>query len=363
MIKSILLGLGCSIAALVLIFFGLLAHFNINHWRAQKAQDRYQKTLSAHYAGAYQPVNEVQFTDIPAPQWPARRLNEVRFLATHNSYKQYGSAPGKLMIRLVTNKHEADSLRYAYKQLTSQLEAGIRSFEIDVRLRGATFEAVHVPLVDNMSNVMNLEGGLRELKLFSDHNPRHFPVITLLEFKDDWTFADPKIQKIGENEFRVFDRMLEEIFGEKLYRPAELLAAAGAASLPEAVRTGWPAMDRMMGRFIFIVHSGNFAETYYAMDTSLASQRMFIAASREDAPYAAIILHNDPDVAEIRALIDQGFIVRTRMDENLTWDEARYRRAMESGAQLLTSDLTIGRADLNAPYTWLTGEGITITID
>jgi hypothetical protein len=49
------------------------------------------------------------------------------------------------------------------------------------------------------------------------------------------------------------------------------------------------------------------------------------------------------------------------MDENLLPDDGRYRRAMESGAQILTSDRTIGRADLNAPYTWLNTEGITVT--
>jgi hypothetical protein len=286
------------IVLLILTFFGLLAHFNLNHSRAVKAQERHLATLSAHYGSAYQPVDENTFTDIPASELSKLRLNDVRFLATHNSYKQYGSASGKLMIRLATNKNEANALRYAYKQLTNQLEDGIRSFEIDVRLRGTTFESLHVPLVDNMSNLINLEKGFRELKLFSDHNPKHFPIITLIEFKDDWTFLDPKIRKIGDAEFSDFDRILKEVFGEKLFRPADFLAATGAKSLPDAVRAGWPTIESMMGKFIFIVHSGDFAKRYFAMD---------------------------------------------------------------SGAQILSSDLTIGRADSNVPYTWLNNEGITVT--
>ncbi|MDR0845623.1 MAG: hypothetical protein LBN71_10405, partial [Tannerella sp.] len=324
--KKFLSGIVGFIALIVLTFAGLLAHFNLNHSRAVKAQERHLATLSAHYNSAYQPVNENAFTDIPASELSKLRLNEVRFLATHNSYKQYGSAPGKLMIRLATNKHEADALRYAYKQLTSQLEAGIRSFELDVRLRGTTFEAVHVPLVDNMSNPINLEKGLHELKLFSDHNPKHFPIIVLLENKNDWTFLDPKIRKIGDAEFSDFDRMLDDVFGEKLYRPADFLAATGTKSLPEAIRTGWPTVESLLGKFIFAIGDAR----YFAMDTTLSSQRMFIV-SGPDAPYASFIIHNTPDVAEIRALVDKGFIVRTRMDESLSWDEERYRRAMESG--------------------------------
>jgi hypothetical protein len=355
------MGLGWSVAVLVLILLGLFAHFNLNHWRAQKAQNNHLKTLITHYVNEYKSVNEAQFTDIPASERASLRLNEVRFLATHNSYKQYGSAPGKLMIQLVKNKQEADVLRYAYKPLTSQLEAGIRSFEIDVRLRGKTFEAVHVPLVDNMSNIINLEDGFRELKLFSEHNPYHFPIIVLLEFKDDWTSLDPKIREIGKSELLDFDRMLAGIFGEKLYRPAAFLAATGTTSLPEAVRVGWPSLESMMGRFIFLVHSGHYAKLYYEMDQTLSSQQMFPASSKEGAPYAAFVLHNDPNIAEIRKLVNQGFIVRTRMDDNLSWDEERYLRAMESGAQILTSDRTIGRDDMSASYTWLTNEGITIT--
>jgi hypothetical protein len=316
--------------------------------------------LSAHYDASYQPLNENKFTDIPASELSTLRLNDVRFLATHNSYKQYGSAPGKLMIELATNKNEANALRYAYKQLTAQLEDGIRSFEIDVRLRGKTFESVHVPLVDNLSNLVNLEKGLRELKLFSDHNPSHFPIITLLEFKDDWMFVDPKLRKIEENELADFDRLLEDVFGEKLYRPADLLSATGAQSLPEAVRRGWPTLQAMRGKFIFIIHSGGFAEKYYAMDTSLQSQKMFIAGGREK-PYASIVLANDPNVAEIRSMISEGLLVRTRMDENLVRDAGREKRALDSGAQILTSDLTIGRADTTPPYTWLNKEGITVT--
>ncbi|MDR0845454.1 MAG: hypothetical protein LBN71_09545 [Tannerella sp.] len=358
--KKLGLGIVGFIVLLILSFFGLLAHFNLNHFRAVKAQERHLAALSAHYGGAYQPVNENAFSDIPASELSELRLNDVRFLATHNSYKQYGSAPGKLMIRLFTNQNEANALRYAHKQLTNQLESGIRSFEIDVRLRGTTFEAVHVPLVDNMSNLINLEKGFRELKLFSDHNPKHFPIITLIEFKDDWTFLDPKIRKIGDTEFSDFDRILKEVFGDKLYRPADFLAATGANSISEAVRKGWPTIESMMGKFIFIVHSGDFAKRYYAMDTTLTGQQMFIAGGA-DALSASFILHNNPNVAEIRALIDKGFIVRTRMDENLVRDDERMRRAMDSGAQILSSDFTISRADSNAPYTWLNNEGITIT--
>jgi hypothetical protein len=351
----ILLGI---VLALVAAFGGLLIHFNLNRGRAGDAQVRYMKTLAAHYAEGYTPLGEGLFSDM-MPRAPVP-LNEVRYLATHNSYKQYGSAAGKLMISLVSGKNEADLLKYAYRPLTAQLEQGIRSFELDVRLRKNVFEAVHVPLVDNMSNVTDLALGLEELRLFSDHNPDHFPVITIFEFKNDWMFLDPALQDIGDEELRAFDAMLNRVFGGKLYGPSDFLADTGAASIGDALAAGWPDLDRLAGKFIFVMHPGPIADLYAALDASGRRAGMFLAGDDVPRPGAAFIIHNEPDVAAIAALVDRGYMVRTRLDDALVFDAGRYQRALDSGAQILSSDLTPGRLDLAQGYTWLTRSGLTV---
>jgi hypothetical protein len=351
----VLLGAVITLAA---VFCGLVIHFNLNHGRSLKANRRYMETLEASYADGYTPFDEGQFSDMRPRE--AVPLNRARYLATHNSYKQYGSVPGKFMIQLVLSKQDADLLKYAYRRLTAQLEQGIRSFELDIRLRKDVFEVHHVPLVDNMSNVMDLDQGLRELRLFSDHNPDHFPVIIIFEFKNDWMFLDPALRDIGEEELRNFDAALNRILGDKLYDPADFLADTGSASIEEALEKGWPTMDRLAGKFIFIIHPSPIADRYAAMDASRRSMGMFLAGEGVPRPGAAFIIHNEPDVDDIRALVDRGYMVRTRLDDILVFDPDRYQRAMESGAQILSSDLTVGRLDLEQEYTWLTRSGLTV---
>ncbi|MDR3276788.1 MAG: hypothetical protein LBT11_06245 [Treponema sp.] len=351
----ILLALVIVLAA---AFGGLLIHFNLNHGRALEAEIEYMKALEAAYAGGYTPRDEGLFSDISTGE--AVPLNGVRYLATHNSYKQYGSAAGKFMISLVSGRQEAELLKYAYRRLNDQLEQGIRSFELDIRLRKGVFEAVHVPLVDNMSNVMDLDLGLRELRLFSDHHPDHFPVITIFEFKDDWMFLDPALQEIGDEELRLFDAMLNRIFGDKLYVPADFLADTGSASLEEALAKGWPGLNRLAGKFIFVMHPGPIAARYAALDASQHSLSMFQASDDVPGPGTAFIIYNEPDVDAIQALIGKGYMVRTRLDDLLVFDPDRYQRAMESGAQILSSDLTLGRLDMEQGYTWLTQPGLTV---
>jgi hypothetical protein len=48
----------------------------------------------------------------------------------------------------------------------------------------------------------------------------------------------------------------------------------------------------------------------------------------------------------IQSMVQRNLIVRTRIDSNLSFDLTRYEQAIASGAQILTSDFTVGRKDL-----------------
>jgi hypothetical protein len=91
---------------------------------------------------------------------------------------------------------------------------------------------------------------------------------------------------------------------------------------------------------------------------------MFLAGDDVPGLGTAFIIHNEPDVDAIAALVGSGYMVRTRLDDMLVFDDDRYQRALSSGAQILSSDLTIGRLDLDHDleqgYTWLARSGLTV---
>src|SRR5690554_1664948 len=94
--------------------------------------------------------------------------------------------------------------------------------------------------------------------------------------------------------------------------------------------------------------SDTFVPMYYQMDESLHTQSMFIGADIDTylEPYASFVVHNDPNFYDIRPLVADNFIVRTRLDASLELIESQWESGIMSGAQILSSDFTIGRSDL-----------------
>jgi len=72
--------------------------------------------------------------------------------------------------------------------------------------------------------------------------------------------------------------------------------------------------------------------------------RLLFASVTADHPAAAWMKRNDPvfQFEEIRTLVRQGFLVRTRADADTTQarrnDRTRMQKAIESGAQLISTD-------------------------
>ena len=71
---------------------------------------------------------------------------------------------------------------------------------------------------------------------------------------------------------------------------------------------------------------------------------MFVTADQH-APSAAVLKRDTPKEPEIRALVEQGFIVRTRADdrgiEARANDFRRATAAIRSGAQIVTTDYPV----------------------
>lgn len=336
-----------TILSLILLFIGIVVYLWMIRVVDLAKQKGYMKELEEMYLEDYESVDEQFFADFLVTD-PSLRLNEVQFLASHNSYKKLGSGIGKFFVGLGDSFREARALQYSYHPLTFQLEQGIRSFELDVRFRQNKFELTHVPLVDNSSVAVDFSLALEEIKLYSQHNPNHLPLLILLEFKTDWMMLDPFLQNITEEELALFDTMLEDVFGDDLFTPRDMLEED--TTLRETITTtGWPTIQSLLGKVVFIMHpSDTFVPMYYTMDESLSTQNMFLGTNIDtyQEPYASFIVHNDPNFYDIRPMVAENFIVRTRLDASLELYEHLWENGIASGAQILSSDFTIARSDL-----------------
>jgi hypothetical protein len=80
---------------------------------------------------------------------------------------------------------------------------------------------------------------------------------------------------------------------------------------------------------------------------------MFVTAE-PDAPSAAVVKVDDPDVALIQRLVREHFIVRTRADADTVDaranDTTRRDLALRSGAQIVSTDYPVPDPTINPEY-------------
>jgi len=345
------------------LFLLLLLRLSSVRWASISRQERHLEELRELYQQDYDPVDEQAFANFDLDD-PSIRLNEIRMIASHNSYKTRGTDIGKFFVGLGDSFEEAKALKYANPPLTEQLDKGIRSFELDVRYRRDTFEAIHVPLVDNGSTAVNLALAFEEIALWSEHNPNHVPILLLLEFKDDWMMLDPALKPIEAAEFALFDTLLQESFGETLYTPSDLMGSHSSIQARLEAES-WPTLQELRGKILVILHPGDFIDPYVATDSDLSELSMFPGMSNldVDAPYAAFVVHNDPDVAAIGSLLDQRLIVRTRIDANLVRNPDTIQAAMDSGAQIMSTDFHPAHLFKDETYQYLEEEYTVVLND
>jgi hypothetical protein len=216
----------------------------------------------------------------PLPSFP---LDAVQMRGTHNSYHQ---APDFAF----DGSHE-----YTHVPLFQQAQdQGVRVFELDLH-NAATDDSIdvyHILAIDPKSTCPNLEDCLRTLREWSDGHPEHVPVIVWFEAKDDTGGA------AFENLDKV-DEVLRAELGYRLLTPDEL--QGDAASVHASIMRGWPSLDRVRGRFIFVVlNNDEDIDQYTQGYTTTAGKAMFprVNADRFESPVAAFakLGIGEPDV-------------------------------------------------------------------
>ncbi|MBU1020131.1 MAG: hypothetical protein KJ847_02870 [Firmicutes bacterium] len=361
MIKALKILLIAVLSLVVLFVLIVLRLFAIKIYDST-VQSAHMKKLESYYESEdFEPIDESEFVNFDLSD-TSIKLNDIQMLATHNSYKKKGSELGKFFVGLGDSFDEARALKYGYKNLTEQFEAGVRSMEFDLRLRKTQFVLTHVPLVDNSSVAPDFSQALEEIYLFSSNNPNHIPIIILMEIKDDWMILDHALQVIESEDLENLNELLVEKLGNSLFTPSDMMETG--KTLKETVQTtGWPTVNSLLGKVIFVLHPGSFTTMYHELDESLQSQPMFIGAYSDGIhqDYASFIVNNNPSVSEIAPLIADNFIVRTRIDSNLIFNSDDFDDALSSGAQLLTSDFLIGRSDIkDSDIIYLPGDKMII---
>jgi hypothetical protein len=317
------------------------------------------------------------------------RMNQIQVLGSHNSY-HVGIDPELFTFLRQKYGERMDGLYYSHLPIERQLDLGLRSLEIDVvydpdggryahpagldiekqnhlaspgydpqgLMNKPGLKVIHIPDIDFRSNVYTFQQELALLKAWSNSHPDHLPVAITMNAKDDGLKQPGFVQPLPFDAaaFENWDsEILKGLGREKLILPDDVrgqYATLEAAALAHA----WPKLSEARGKFFFILdETGQKMETYIGGHPSLKGRAMFVNAP-EGRPEAAFRIVNDAkkDWAYIQYLVRSGYYVRTRADadtkEARAGDYSRWRAALISGAQVISTDYYVPDARLGTGY-------------
>jgi calcium-dependent phosphoinositide phospholipase C len=317
------------------------------------------------------------------------RMNQIEVLGSHNSY-HVGIDPELFTFLRQKYGERMDGLYYSHLTIERQLDLGLRSLEIDVvydpdggryahpagldiekqnhlaspeydpqgLMNKPGLKVIHIPDIDFRSNVYTFQQELALLKAWSNSHPGHLPVAITMNAKDDGLKQPGFVQPLpfDATAFENWDsEILKGLGREKLILPDDVrgqYATLEAAVLAHA----WPKLSQARGKFFFILdETGRKMETYIGGHPSLKGRAMFVNAP-EGRPEAAFRIVNDAkkDWAYIQYLVRSGYYVRTRADadtkEARAGDYSRWRAALISGAQVISTDYYVPDARLGTGY-------------
>lgn len=305
----------------------------------------------------------------------AVRLNHVQVLGSHNSYHIEPRAEVlNLFLRLAPAL--ARGVSYTHLPLDEQFSTqGIRQIELDVfadpqgglyadprALRVARlpppeipellepgFKVLHVQDLDFVSTCYTFVGCLQQVKAWSDANPRHLPIMILVEAKDDelpgtvWVVPPP----IRAAELDALDAEIRSVFpASQLITPDDVRGRR--ATLEEAILgDGWPTLESSRGHVLFALDNEGIQKTEYLAGHPSLQGRVMFTSSRPGSPESAFIKLNSAvrDFDVIRNAVASGYIVRTRADgdteEARANDTTTREAALASGAQYISTDYPV----------------------
>jgi hypothetical protein len=314
------------------------------------------------------------------------RMNELQTIGTHNSYKrelspreeaafdQLVQAPGSY----------AELLAYSHASLRNQLaRQDVRGLELDlfpdpagglyaqplVRTQLGLgplpdpawtrpgIKVLHVADLDYATTCVTLVACLRQVRTWSKANPRHVPLLILLELKG----SEPGVVAAGgvaappwdAGALDALDAEIRSVFGEDHLLTPDDVRRRGLSLERSVLRRGWPTLARSRGKVAFLLDNEpvldgapNPIRAAYTAGRPSLEGRVLFTNGVPGEPDTAFLKRNDPTGADgrrIRGLVRRGYLVRTRSDLPLatvrSGDRSLLRRALASGAQLVSTDV------------------------
>ena len=327
------------------------------------------------------------------------KINDLQYLSTHNSYKEF-------MPTFVTNAVNAfcaGSLLPDYQHLPieTQLEKGVRQFEIDVfadpqggryhesvilstlgedgwiyddSLAKPGFKVMHEPNIDFHTRCQPFTNCLQRFLSWSNAHPNHLPLFIQLEIISEppsvlgglgdlvqglealgWIVPLPITDALLQN---LQDEIRSVIPLEKIITPDQI--RGNFPTLKEAVlANNWPTLAESRGKFGFIMDTKPDVYTNYVQNyPSFRGQLLFAYTEDSSTDEAAFIIMNNPkegnNAQQISSLVSQGFIVRTRADsetvEAYANDTSTREAALSSGAQFVSTDYIVPAPETKTDY-------------
>ncbi len=337
------------------IIFGFFAIFPANMERLDEdiaEQIERIAQLEADYAdGKIAPIDEASFFDGDLKQELANGLkfNELRFIATHNSYQTPATDEYKQLYynvsELTLGLVKPEKVDFWSQTLTQQLNCGVRSLEIDIetfdRDGDISFTCMHSPCIDMTTSCYDFALAMKEISMWSDNNPNHLPITIIIEPKSG--FLPLKDMEEFNLDYAIaLDKTLRETLGEKLFTPADMLRDYESFG---AMRTAddWCKAQDMLGKVLILLHECDVTEDYISRDSSIKTQAMFPMLREDDIDRdcTSFILANNPaDFLKIngKVLNEKKIIARTRADKFTDVTAEQREDALASNAQIVSTD-------------------------
>jgi hypothetical protein len=304
------------------------------------------------------------------------RLNEIQAIGTHNSYKrEISEAEQAVYEAAIQAPGDYDrSLAYSHAALRNQFALqGVRGLELDLfgdpggglyadplirrplgigpladpAWRQPGIKVLHIADLDYETTCVRFVTCLEQVRGWSAANPRHVPLLILLELKQ----SDPRAVAIGGAAAPPWDTAALDALDAEI----RSVFAAGDLITPDDVRRrgltlersvtrrGWPTLRASRGKVLFLLDNepGPVRDAYVIGRPSLEGRVLF-TNSRPGSADAAFLKRNDARDAKIPALVRAGYLVRTRSDlplqTVLAGDTTLRDAAFASGAHVVSTD-------------------------